>query len=150
VTRYGLDTNVLIYTHMPALADHESVSGVVAGLAGRDDAMLVVSPLVLHEFVHVITDNRRFDPPVTMPEVIALSQQYLNRSNVECVDVTAVAWELALDFLVRHRLGRKRVADALLAATYLASGVNHLLTCNPADFTAFDRLVVIDPRYEQP
>lgn len=36
-----------------------------------------------------------------------------------------------------HTLGRKRLLDTLLAATYWSAGVRSLLTTNPADFTAF-------------
>jgi hypothetical protein len=39
---------------------------------------------VLHEFVHVITDGRRFDRPVAMTEALTLARGYLGRSNVEC------------------------------------------------------------------
>jgi len=40
----------------------------------------------------------------------------------------------------RHQLGRKRVLDTLLAATYRAAEVTSLLTLNAADFTVFDEL----------
>lgn len=60
----GLDTNVLVYAHIPAMPDHEHVRRyLLAQLA--DDARLVVIPLVLHELVHVLTDSRRFDPPIS-------------------------------------------------------------------------------------
>jgi hypothetical protein len=36
-----------------------------------------------------------------------------------------------------HQLGRKRVLDPLLAATYRAAGVTSLLTLNAADFMVF-------------
>jgi predicted nucleic acid-binding protein len=103
---------------------------------------------VLHELVHVITDPRRFDPPVPMPEAVALARGYLRRTNVTCVDATGAAMELALDLLARHRLGRKRLFDALLTATLLVNGVDTLVTCNAPDYGVFDELSLLDPRID--
>jgi len=148
--RYGLDTNVLIYAHMPALAEHEAVRVFLTELARRDDTLLAVTPSVLHEFVHVVTDGRRFDPPVAMPEATAIARRYLDRSNVACVAVTEEAMTLALDLVDRHRLGRKRIADTLLAAIYLHLGIDTLVTCDPGDFEIFDGLRIVDPRADRP
>lgn len=43
----------------------------------------------------------------------------------------------------RHQLGRKRVLDTLLAATYRAAGVTSLLTLNPADFLVFGEFACV-------
>lgn len=42
-----------------------------------------------------------------------------------------------LTAMAKHRLGRKRVLDTLLAGTYRNAGVTSLLTLNPGDFTVF-------------
>ena len=44
------------------------------------------------------------------------------------------------------RPGLLRLADTLLAPTFLQSGVRRLATCNRADFEAFPDLELIDPR----
>lgn len=144
-TVYGLDTNVLIYAHLPALTEHAAVRSYLYQLARRADVELAVTPTVLHELVHVVTDARRFDPPVAMAEALALARRFLGRSNVTCQPVTEEAVALALDLLDRHHLGRKRIADMLLAATYLCNGVSTLVTCNPGDFAIVDGLAIIDP-----
>lgn len=149
--RYGLDTNVLVLAHLPAMAGHRNVNRFLATLARRERTRLAVTPLVLHELTHVITDARRFDPPVAMSEAVALARSYLGRSNVDCLDVTEGAVALALDLLDRHHLGRKRIADALLAATYRVNGVVTLLTCNTDDFSVFaPEIRVVDPRTSAP
>jgi len=147
--RYCLDTNVLVLAHMPNVAGHAAVNPFLASLARRDNTHLAVTPLVLHELVHVITDARRFEPPVDMSEAIALARSYLGRTNVDCLDVTEEAMALALDLLDRHRPGRKRIADALLTATCLVHGVTALVTCNPEDFSQFADLTLLDPRVHQ-
>jgi predicted nucleic acid-binding protein len=142
----GLDTNVLVYAHMAALPEHGVVREFLAGQLARRDVTLFVTPSVLHEFVHVVTDARRFEPPVGMGEALALARLYLGRANVECVATDAEALAEAFNLVDRHRLGRKRLADTLLAATLLRHGVRQVVTCNRSDFEVFPGLQVIDPR----
>ncbi len=144
--RRGVDTHVLIYAHVPALPDHQDVHQFLTRELRRDDVTLVLTPMVLHELIHVITDKRRFEPPVSMPEALALARMYLDASNVECLASDAESTLRMLALVDEHKLGRKRIADTLLAATLLRHGVHELITCHAADFAAFDELKCIDPR----
>jgi predicted nucleic acid-binding protein len=144
--RRGIDTNVLVYTHIPSLPDHAPVREFLLHALKSPEVVLVVTPLVLHEFVHVVTDERRFQPPVPMPEAIATARLYLERSNVECISCDESSMVKALELLENFGLGRKRVADTLFAATLLTHGVSELITCNVADFKIFSELTLIDPR----
>jgi predicted nucleic acid-binding protein len=71
-----------------------------------------------------------------LQRVLALARLYLGRSNVACVATDAEALADAFALVDCHRLGRKRLADTLLAATLLRHGVRQLVTCNPGDFEA--------------
>lgn len=142
----GLDTNVLVYAHVASLEEHGVVRAFLEAQLSRSDVTLVVTPAVLHEFVHVVTDPRRFEPPVAMGEALALARLYVGRANVSCVATDAEALALAFDLVERHRLGRKRLADTLLAATLLRTGVAELVTCNRQDFDVIPGLELIDPR----
>ncbi len=144
--RRGVDTNVLIYAHMAELPQHELVRSYLLDQLAQDDVTLVVTPAILHEFVHVVTDARRFSPPVAMPDALAVARGYLDSTNVECLSVDERAIVSAFDLLERHQLGRKRIADSLFAASLLNQGVHELITCNVADFRIFEELTLIDPR----
>ena len=144
--RIGLDTNLIVEAHLPGLPRHEIARSFLDDQLAVSDVTLVVTPLVLHEVVHVVTDPRRFDPPLSMIEALTLARAYVGGSNVECLAVDEHCLVLALDLLQRHRLGRNRVADCLLAATLLANGVHRLATFNPTDFAAFDPLRPIEPQ----
>jgi len=52
---------------------------------------------------------------------------------------------MAMEIALRYQLGRNRVLDTLLAATYRAADVTSLLTLNAKDFTVFDELSCIPP-----
>ena len=115
----GLDTNVLVYAQIPAFEVHGRVRRFLLAQLADPELVLVVTPGVLHEFVHVITDPRRFETPVSMPEALAVARLFLGRSNLECLAPDHAILLESFDLLERHRLGRKRIADTLLAATLL-------------------------------
>jgi hypothetical protein len=146
--RIGVDTNILLQAHLPALDRHELARSFLLEQLALADVTLVLTPLVLHEMVHVLTDGRRFDPPVAISEAISIARGYLGRTNVECLPVDETALLLALDLLNRHRLGRRRVADTLLAATLLAHGVHRLVTFNVPDFEVFEEVAAVEPWLE--
>lgn len=143
--KLGIDSNVLLQAHLPALDRHELAHRYLHRQLALPGVTLVLTPLVLHEFVHVVTDGRRFDPPVPMTEALALARGYLGRSNVECISTDETSLLLALDLLSRYHLGRKRIADTLFAATLLAHGVHRIVTFNGADFEVFENLTAVEP-----
>jgi len=147
--RRGVDTNVLIYAHMTEMPQHEVVRSFLIGQLAQEDVTLVITPGILHEFVHVVTDGRRFDPPVAIKDALAVARGYLDRTNIECLSVDERTVISAFNLLERHHLGRKRIADTLFAASLLDQGVRELITCNLDDFQIFEKLALIDPRVER-
>ena len=141
----AVDTNVLVYAHVAAAPSHARVRRHLLGQLADPEVTLVVTPLVLHEFVHVMTDARRFEPPVRMDEALALARLYLEHSNVECLSADSRAMARVLELMVQHRLGRKRIADTLFAAILLENDVHEIITCNRSDFAVFDAFTLIDP-----
>ena len=55
----------------------------------------------------------------------------------------AVTW--FVEAMTRHRLGRKRVLNRLLAATYRSAGIRSTLTQNVADFEVFGEFACLGP-----
>ena len=66
----GLDCNILVQL---ALADHPANAATVVAVQAESlrGEPLVFPSLVVTEFLHVVTDARRFDPPLTMIEALA-------------------------------------------------------------------------------
>lgn len=146
MVRRGVDTNVLVYLHMPSLPEHTQVRRYLLGQLRRPDVRLVLTPHILHEFIHTITDSRRFEPAVSMAEAVAIARLYLGRPNVEMLASDDACLILALQWLENFGLGRKRIADTLFAATLVHYGVEELITSNGDDFKIFPKLRLIDPR----
>ena len=148
--KLGVDTNVLIYAHIPSLPEYPRVKSFLLSFLAQSHATLVLTPNILHELVHIVTDERRFTSALSMPEALAVARHFLRRPNVECASVDEAILEDALSLLEQHHLGRKRITDTLFAATLRRRGVRALLTCNQADFQIFTDLELIDPRTADP
>ena len=148
--KMGVDTNVLVYAHIASFDVHDRVRDHLETLLARETTILCVTPRVMLEFLHITTDPRRFDPPLDMQQAIAITRGWTGRTNIEILAEDETCCLLALDLVSRHSLGRRRLADALIAATLIVHGVTDLLTCNPDDFLVFENLSPRDPSLPHP
>jgi len=140
----GLDCNILVQL---AIADHPANSrtlAIVQDETGRGEK-LVFPPLVATEFLHVVTDERRFAPPLTMTEAADWLEDFLANPMVGIVQPTEESLRQTLRWMRQFQLGRKRLLDTHLAAVLYASGVRRLLTSNPADFRVLGAFDILCP-----
>jgi predicted nucleic acid-binding protein len=140
----GLDCNILVQL---ALQDHPANVATVAVVQAevQNGSRLVFPPLVINEFLHVITVARRFNPPLTMIEALDWVENLLANPAVGLLEPTPESLRQTLRWLRQFNLGRKRILDTHLAAVLHASGVRRLLTSNPGDFTVFGVFDIITP-----
>lgn len=134
---HGVDTTFLVEAELREVPGHEKARFWLDETLARGGQPLALAPQVLTEFIHVVTDPRRFAAPLTMEVALAKAQGWWEASEVRPVYPTLESTRLALLWLRQYRLGRKRLLDAQLAATYRAAGITSLLTLNFADFEAF-------------
>src|ERR1043166_7512370 len=80
----GLDCNVLVQL---AFADHPLNIRTLAAVQAQTSqgSKLVFPSLVINEFLHVATDPKRFDPPLTMPEALDWVEDFLANPMVALV-----------------------------------------------------------------
>ena len=133
---HGLDTSFLVAVEVGGHADHAAARRL-AGLLRQKGDRFGLAPQGLAEFVHIVTDAKRFSAPLTVPQAVERAQAWWNASDVERVwpDEAAVSWCFAA--MAKHQLGRKRVLDTLLAGTFRSANITSLLTLNAADFAVF-------------
>lgn len=144
--RRGLDTNVLLYAHIETLPNHQNVRDYLLSQLRNTRVQLILTSDVLNEFIHVVTDRKRFSPPFEMKDALDTARLYLKHTNILCLGAGEMSLLRAIDLMDRHKLGRKRVSDTILAATLLTHGVHEIITCDPDDFRIFEPLEIIDPR----
>jgi predicted nucleic acid-binding protein len=139
---HGLDTSFLVATEVSGHVDHVAARTLADSLRNKGDRF-ALTPQVLAEFVHIVTDAKRFTAPLTMPQALERAQIWWDSSEVERVwpNESAVTWFLAA--MAKHQLGRKRVLDTLLAGTFRSVNITSLLTLNPADFAVFGEFTCV-------
>ena len=112
----------------------------------RDTAVRVVVTVgILHELLHIVTDARRFQKPMSVSEAITLVRAYSGRTNVRVLPAEEVDLLNALELMTKLHLGRNRAADALLAAVLRRHSIRRLLTRNLRGFSCFEFLQPEDP-----
>lgn len=133
----GLDTSFLVALAIREHPSHRRCLQVFEEEILGQDAAMVLAPQVLAEFAHVVTDPRRFERPLPMVEALELCELWWNAPECRPAAVDAEAGALFLTWMHTFRLGRKRLLDTLLAATYHRAGVTRLATGDWRDFETF-------------
>ena len=141
----GLDCNILVQL---ALKDHPANAGTIAAVHAevQNGNRLVFPALIIDEFLHVITDERRFRPPLTMVEALDWVENFLSNPAAGVLETKNESMNQTLRWIRQFNLGRKRILDTHLAAIYHTAGVRRLLTSNPADFTVFGVFEIHSPK----
>lgn len=133
----GLDTSFLVgltIREHPAHAD--CLQLFETGIRGVPSSAAICAQ-IMAEFVHVVTDPKRFSQPLMMPDALAICNEWWQAAECRIVEPTAHSFPLFLDWMRRYRLGRKRVLDTLLAANYHSAGINQIATTDWRDFAIF-------------
>jgi predicted nucleic acid-binding protein len=141
---HGLDTGFLIAAELVEHAEHIPARQTIARLLAASD-LIAIAPQILAEFIHVATDPRRFAQPLDVQASRQIAEQWWTASDSVQVFPDDGAVRQFLDWLQRFSLGRKRLLDTLLAATYRQAGIQSLLTTNQADFQVFGAFTCIAP-----
>ncbi len=133
----GVDTSFLVGLALRESESHRACWRLFEKEILGGTATMAVAPQVLAEFCHVVTDGRRFEHPLEMREALELCEQWWNAQECRPVAADAEVGVLFLAWMREHRLGRKRLLDTLLAATYHHAGVRRLATSDWRDFAIF-------------
>lgn len=133
----GADTTFLVQLELVEVSAHQSAHTLLRREVLEPKLPLALAPQVLAEFIHVVTDPRRFQKPLTSAEAIAKARFWWNAAEVRHVFPSHESTLLLLDWMQQHHLGRKRILDTQLASTLWTAGARQLLTANPSDFQIF-------------
>lgn len=142
----GVDTDVLVSWAMEGSAHHAASRRLIESELGRRAGRLGITTQVLFEFLHVCTDLRRFEVPLSMERANGVARGIWNASEVERIQPGSAVFERTLELLLSLKLGRKRILDTALAAALESAGIRRLATFNARDFEVFPFLEVVTPR----
>ncbi len=141
---HGIDTGFLVAAEVAEHEDHPAARQALSRLLAAGDR-IAVAPQVIAEFIHVVTDSRRFVNPLGAHEARQVAAQWWTAREVDQVFPDAATMRQFLVWLEQFSLGRKRLLDTLLAATYQQAHIRSLLTTNATEFTVFGIFRCITP-----
>jgi predicted nucleic acid-binding protein len=133
---HGLDTSFLVALEVSSHGEHFACRHRFQKLLKAGDTFSI-APQILAEFIHVITDSRRFSLPLTIEQAIGRAETWWDAAEVAQLFPTTESTLLFLGWLGEFKLGRKRLLDTMLASTLQAGGVTSILTLNRDDFALF-------------
>ena len=141
----ALDTDALVHWQMAGTEHHEATLRFIERAVRDDGARLGLTPQVLNEFLHVTTDHRRFQNPMTMRQAVGRVRDLWSAPECEPVLPGVESVHRTFALLEKYNLGRKRILDTALAAVLESARVSRLVTFNGRDFEVFPFLEVINP-----
>ncbi|MBX7209146.1 MAG: hypothetical protein K1X78_12585 [Verrucomicrobiaceae bacterium] len=104
-----------------------------------------LAPQVLAEFIHVVTDPKRFSQPLTMEQALDRAEAWWNSPEIDQLSPDGPSITVFLGWMRQHYLGRKRILDTMLAATFRAEQISSVLTTNARDFAVLGGFVCVTP-----
>ena len=144
MTRYLLDTNILLRACDRAAANHSLAVEAVSQLLARGDECAIASQ-VLIEFWTVATRSLEFKGLGWSPErtSMAINQLLVQFSMLdETPQLFTYWWQLVATYKIRG----KRTHDIRLLAAMKANEIKHLLTFNPGDFPETRDIAIVHPQ----
>jgi predicted nucleic acid-binding protein len=147
--RIGVDTTFLVQVSVREHPDHAEAGAMLERLLGAGDR-LFLAPQVMAEFVHVVTDACRFEHPMTAGKALDRARVWWDAEETGHVSPTPESVALFWTWMREFRLGRKRLLDTLLAATYFSHQIHAIVSTNARDFGTFGCFQVLVPGLDRP
>jgi predicted nucleic acid-binding protein len=142
--KIGVDTTFLVEVSLREHPGHIAAREELGRRLAAGDTF-VLAPQVVSEFVHVVTDARRFEHPLSVAAALEKAQAWWGARETEHASPTPESMAQFWSWMNAFKLGRKRLLDTMLAATYFSHGVHAILSSNARDYTTFGCFHVINP-----
>jgi predicted nucleic acid-binding protein len=139
---HGIDTDFLVAVEIREHPFHGPADALLESLLA-DGHDLALAPQTLAEFIHIVTDPKRMPQPLAMPEAIRRAEGWWQAEEVMRVFPDGEAVTDFLAWLSRFQLGRKRLLETLLAASFRRAGVKRLITNNERDFAVLGSFEIV-------
>ena len=107
----GIDTTFLIDLEIKESPRHERAVEIFNKWREEKNSFLVIYSNVFNEFLHVITDAKRFVNPVPMETAIERCWYWIDHQRVKVVYSSDDSLKRLLLWMSMHELGRKRIND---------------------------------------
>lgn len=139
----SLDTTFLIDLYWLDSPRHQKAVDCYKILSNLNEEIIIYYNC-FNEFIHVITDTKRFSNALSMDGALEITETWCNLENITVVYPFETSFAMAKAWLSIYKLGRNRLNDTNMAACYAQSGASRIVTANPKDFEIFQVLEPVD------
>jgi len=144
MAKYLLDTNVVLRFSNPSDAQHDLAKAVVATLLMQGNECYLTSQVLIELWV---VSTRPIDVNGlgwSIEQTRNIIDQLLERFPM--AEETLQIFPTWLKVVTENQIKGKRTHDARIVALMLTSGIDHVLTLNPNDFSGLADIRVVHPR----
>jgi predicted nucleic acid-binding protein len=140
----GLDTTFLVQCDIREHPGHQMARDFLLARIDKGD-IFAMAPQTAAEYLHIVTDPKRFRRPLTMDAALRKADIWWSAAETRRVYPDEETIVLFQNWMQKRKLGRKRILDTLLAATFYANGIRTIVSSNARDFASYEVFNVIDP-----
>lgn len=144
MTRYLLDTNVVMRFCNPSDVQHELATDAISRLLMQSDECLLVTQVIIEFWVVATRPTQVNGLGWTVEQTRSTIDHLLDR--FPFLEESPQIFPNWLNLVTTNRVMGKRTHDARIIATMLANGITHLLTFNPSDFAGISSITIIHPQ----
>lgn len=142
----GLDTSFLIDLYWQDSPRNKNARDLFSRIVKDDSVELAIFFNCFNEFLHVITDSKRFENAFSIAEAIDVIDSWCDLDRVKVLYPTDTSFKRTLAWMNMYRLGRNRINDTQMASCYLSNNITSIITANPKDFEIFQSFELMDYR----
>ena len=141
----GVDTTFLVQLEIVESENHTAAWNFLRKKILANKRILGLSAQVLSEFIHIVTDSRRFKKPLSITEALEKGEYWWQAREVQQIYPDYKTSQLFFEWMKIFNLGRKRILDTYLAATYYSQGITDIVSSDARDFKVFGCFTTMDP-----
>jgi predicted nucleic acid-binding protein len=144
MAKYLLDTNVVLRLSNPSDDQHELVTEAIATLLTQGNECYLISQVLIELWVVATRPINVNGLGWSAEETRTIINQLLERFPFkEEVPQIFSTW---LTLVTENQITGKRTHDVRIVATMIESGITHILTLNPKDFSGISGITVVHPK----
>lgn len=141
MTRYLLDTNVVLRFCNPCDVQHRVATDAISCLLAQGDECFLTAQVLIELWVvatrSVVVNGLGW----TVEQTRNIIDQLLNRFPL--LEESSEVFPNWLDLVTTSKVMGKRTHDVRIVAVMLVHGITHLLTFNPSDFAVTSSITIV-------
>lgn len=142
----GIDSCFLIDLYWQDSPRNKNARALYSRIAKDQSTQIAVYFNCFNEFLHVITDAKRFSNPFTIKEAIDVIDFWCDIDRVTVLYPDDTAFKRTITWMNMYKLGRNRINDTQMASCYLSNNITSIITANPKDYEIFQTFELEDYR----